>query len=321
MLPLVDRDWSVSRSRQVRDWKSTARRGLAVVEVFIVLAITFFVIFCVLIVLPRGRETARMATCQKNLMQIGIAVQLYQQTDRLYPTSNLTAAGPSGQSPVQKMLMGFMIPDFLEIRDLTQPPKPVGAPDPKAKVPGLICPSDARAGSLGSSLAISYRANAGDDFLGSTGPFAPGSSISAADVEAGDGLSFTAGFAERLIGTGRDDVPAPANYREQPGPITGPWVPNDQLNGRWRGDAGSSWADPGWRSAIYAHAIQPNSLTTSVATDGRTAALSASSAHPGRINVLMLDGSLRGTTPTINPAVWKSLGAFRSPTNNPEPRP
>ena len=39
-----------------------------------------------LMAMPRGRESARLAACQKNLAQIGLALALYDQTQRCLPT-------------------------------------------------------------------------------------------------------------------------------------------------------------------------------------------------------------------------------------------
>jgi len=287
---------------------------LGAVEVIVIMALVIFFVLCVLIVLPKGRETSRMAGCQKNLMQIGVALQLYEQANRHYPSTGKLANPTLGDSPVQAMLNALTLPDFLDIRDASKPPKPTEAPGRGAKVAGLACPSDPQATSGAFLTALSYRGNAGDNTDGSNGPFSPGV-VTPSMVEASDGLSFTAGFAERLVGTGRDGEPGPMNYAVVPGPVTGrPGGPAQ--NQRWRGDAGSSWSGPGWRSALYSHAVAPNASTSSIAEDGATASMTASSPHPGRINVWMLDGSLRGVTSTIDPSVWKAMGSIRSDSNS-----
>ena len=294
-----------------RSLRSTRREGYSVVEVVVVLAITGFAVCCVLTILPSGRETARLANCQKNLMQIGLAVQLYEQSHHRYPASQSVEPGSSGQSPIQIMLNSLMIADFRDLKSVDKLDLSTGVPRLGTRVPGLICPSDTNAHSEFSSTALSYRANVGDDFAGTNGPFAPNQSVASQSVENADGLSYTAGFAERLVGTGHDDEANQANYRSQSDPITGPCVATNKIGPEWRGDAGHSWADPGWRSAIYSHAIPPNLTTSCISRDGQTAAMTASSAHRGRINVWMLDGSLRGITPSINPAVWQALGGYK----------
>ena len=300
------------RRRQLR-----TTRGIGVVEVIVIVALVGFLIICLLISLPRGRETSRMAICQRNLMQIGVGLQLYEQANRRYPSGSPLANPPNGDSTISAMLHGLVLPDFLDLHDPTQPPKPLKPPIKGMRVPGLTCPSDTQVTAGTFLTGVSYRANVGDDTVGSNGPMAPGSLVSSQMVEEADGLSFTAGFAERLLGTGRDGDPGPMNYVEVPGPVTIRGGVDERS--AWRGDAGSSWTEPGWRSAIYSHSTPPDGSTSCVASDGRSATLTASSSHLGRINVGMLDGSLRGVAPTIDPKVWRAMGSIRSSLNLTEP--
>src|SRR5205823_309350 len=53
------------------------RYGRGAVEVIVVVGLLGFFLMWFLIWLPQGRETSRMAACQKNLMQIGLGLQLY----------------------------------------------------------------------------------------------------------------------------------------------------------------------------------------------------------------------------------------------------
>ena len=292
--------------------------GYSAVELVIVLAIVGFTACCLLMVLPGGRETARQAHCQKNLMQIGIGVQLYDQLHQRYPASQLSTADDSVKSPIQLMLESLSVDDFRDLRIGTELPKAKGAPLVVTRMPGLICPSDSYANSPRLSTGISYRANVGDDFGGTNGPFSSILPIGSHSVEESDGLSYTAGFAERLIGTGQDRIPDQANYLDVPNPITALDATTNIPGSKWLGDAGSSWAKNGWRSAIYSHAIPPNATKSRIAHDGQTAAMSASSAHPARVHVWMLDGSLRVVLPTIDLKVWKGLGSTQTnpPTND-----
>jgi len=283
------------------------RRGHGLVEVLTILAVVGFFLLWVLMALPRWRETARMAGCQKNLMQIGVALQLYHQANRQYPTVAPLGVGTPGDSTVKAMLDTLVLPDFLDLKGPDQKPKPSRATPPGVRVPGLACPSDPWAMAGRFAAPLSYRANTGDAASGLGGPFEPGRVATSAAIEAADGLSFTAAFAERLVGDGRDGEPGPMNYATAPGPIGDDGCP-DAPAGRWRGDAGSTWAEAGWRATLYNHALAPAAPRSCVAEDGRTAAIGASSSHANRINVLLMDGSLRGVTPTMSPAVWKALG-------------
>jgi prepilin-type processing-associated H-X9-DG protein len=281
-----------------------------------VVGIAGFFLLWVLMALPRGREQSRQTACQKHLMQIGHGLGFFHQNRQRYPT--VPALGPEpGDSPIRILLDGLAIPDLLELRDSTHPPRPTGAPPRRTRIPGLACPSDPNAMAGRFPAAISYRANTGDTTSGEHGPFQPGRSLSSSEVEAADGLSFTAAFAERLVGDGVDGRSGPVNYATSPGVVGSEGCPEAGPD-RWRGDAGSDWAEAGWRSTLYGHVLRPNGSPSCIAVDGRTAAIGASSAHPGRVNVLLLDGSLRGVTPQVDPKVWRSLGTV-GPAETPGP--
>ncbi|WP_435005810.1 DUF1559 domain-containing protein [Tundrisphaera lichenicola] len=274
----------------------------------VVVGLLAFFLMWVFIALPQGREKSRMVGCQQNLMQIGKGLELYHQANRRFP-SVPELGTRAGTSPIQAMLEGLVLPDLTGISDTKTPPKPTTAPPRGTRVPGLACPSDSNAMAGLFDGPISYRANTGASTSGQGGPFAPGRSTSIPEVEAADGLAYTASFAERLVGNGRDGQPARENYARPLGPIGPDGCPSlgDDL---WKGDAGSDWAEASWRSTLYGHALTPNATPSCIAEDGRTAAIGASSAHPNRVNVLMLDGSLRGITPTIDPKIWRAMGTI-----------
>ena len=288
---------------------SRRRAGWGLVEVIVVVGVVGFFLLWVMMALPRWRETSRMAGCQKNMMQIGFAVQLYHQGSRHYPTVPLLVGAP-GDSPIKAMLDTLALPDFRELDAAGKKPKAPGPAPAGVRVPGLACPSDPWAMAGTSTSVISYRANAGAATAGDNGPFAPGRLIDTAAIEAADGLSFTAAFAERQVGDGHDGQPGPVNYATGSGYIGEAGCP-DAPPDRWRGDAGSSWAEAGWRSTLYNHALPPDAPRSCIASDGRSATMGASSDHPGRINVLLMDGSLRGVTPGMSSKIWRALGTVR----------
>ncbi|WP_435018931.1 DUF1559 domain-containing protein [Tundrisphaera sp. TA3] len=274
-----------------------------------IVALAGFLLAVVLMALPRGRETARLAGCSKNLSQIGVALQLYHQAQGSWPTVPSLGEG-RGDAPVAALLDGLHLPDLVGLVDPLQPPKPSQAPARGKPVPGLTCPSDP--GAVAARPApTSYRATTGDTPSGQHGPFEPGRGSKSSEVEEGDGLSYTAGFAERLVGNGQD-APGTMNYAVVPGPI-GPDGCPEGSPGSWRGDAGTSWSDAGWKSTLYNHVLPPNAPRSCLAEDDQTAAIGASSGHLNRINVLYLDGSVRGVTPSIDLNIWRGMATMRTP--------
>jgi prepilin-type processing-associated H-X9-DG protein len=279
-----------------------ASRGLSLPEVVVVLAILMLLAMAVMIALPRMRENARMVGCQRSLMQIGMALALYNKSEKALPTvPPLKDVGPAAQGPLRALLETLALPDFHGLGDATRPPERRKSDVPGERpVPGFTCGSDPEASAGRFPAPTSYRACAGNDVAGTNGGFAPGQKRSLAEIEAGDGRSYTAAFSERLLGSGRDGDPRPSNYRQTPGTT-------------WKGDAGRSWTEASWRSTLYNHVLTPNSGPSSITEDGTTAEMGASSGHVRGVNVLMFDGSVRTFTPNVNAEVWKVLATPDSP--------
>lgn len=283
--------------------------GFGATELIVTVVIATLAILYLLLALPRGREASRRATCQRNLMQIGTALGLYHQSAGRLPAVVLGA-----DSPHTSMILELGRPDFLGLHDRAKaPPRVPGFRLVEGPVRGFVCPSDVEATSGRHPAPISYRANAGTGPEGADGPFAIGGSVTLAEVESADGASFTAAFAERLVGEGMASPgPSVSAYAVVPSPVVVVGCPEAPASAL-RGDAGASWRRSGWASTLYNHALEPNAPRSCVADDGRTALMGASSPHLDGAHVLMLDGSLRTYRPAVEPGVWKALGGFGTP--------
>lgn len=302
------------RSCSVSPDKNPARvsRGVTWPEVLVVVLVVGMLFLFVLAALPRRRETARLAGCRRNLMQIGAALAQYDRAEGHLPT--VPALGPqvTTGSPLAALLETLGLPDLAEIEpDGPLPRAQGGAVVGPRPIPGFTCPSD-RGWPAGTFTApVSYRATTGDRPDGQGGGFTPGRQTSVAEIERADGRAYTAAFAERLIGHGQDGVSAPWAYARVSGPLEGGGCPESSAS-RWRGDAGSSWDRPGWVSTLYNHGLPPNARPSCVSDDGRTAFMGASSGHVQGVNVLTFDGGVRTVRPSIAPAVWKALATTTS---------
>ena len=277
-------------------------------EVLVVLLIVSSFVLLGLFALPRQRETARTVGCRRNLMQVGVALVLFDRDQGHLPTIPILGAEPKPTGgPLKALLETLTLPDLTELSAVSSPPKPrPGRAPTERAVPGFVCPSDPYA-LTGSSFRapVSYRASTGDATLGVNGGFAPGRRVTLREIEDGDGLGFTAAFSERLLGRPGTDRGMRA-YQSVRGPLDGAACPASSA-GDWRRDAGSSWAEASWRSTLYNHALTPNAPRSCVTTDGSAAFLGASSAHSGGIHVLLFDGGVRLVGPTIAPPVWRAL--------------
>ncbi len=298
--------------------RGSRRRGMTAVEVLVVVAILAAIALMLMMAIPRGREQSRLAACQANLMPIGIALAIYDESQGHLPVVAVADDGAvRGDGPLKALLAVLDVPDLREAAVLKdRRPDRTGFVPGERAVPGFVCASDPGATAGRFAAPISYRAATGDDPDGRDGAFAPGRQIGLAAIEALDGTSFTAAFSERLVGDGRP-LPAPSNYARVPGPLAGAGCPPADPSS-WRGDAGSSWVAADWRSTLYNHAMAPNATPSCVADDGRAAVIGASSGHVDGVNLLALDGSVRTITPHVDAKVWREWGSLGKP---PEPAP
>jgi prepilin-type processing-associated H-X9-DG protein len=189
------------------------------------------------------------------------------------------------------------------------------------RIAAFICPSDPGV----RASACSYRGNTGIGNAFSTNAEHPDSGnglfpeavfVSLASVP--DGLSHTAAFSERVCGSSVGSGGSlERDYFTQPGFVitaddliracriaARPDNPRYKYGGRW-------WFWTGRERTLYNHAQVPNGsvpdcLQGQIMTAPGMA--SARSWHPGGVNVLMADGSVRFFLETISAPVWRSFG-------------
>jgi type II secretory pathway pseudopilin PulG len=284
------------------------RAALTLPEVILVAAICLIVALFLLSRLPRGREQARAVTCLSNLNQIGQTLGFFVQSEDAYPTVAEWAVpnAEPGTSILFILRNQANLSDFVNVNSQIDP-KSIKKKGERPAVPaGLRCPADR---TFGQPAASNYRANTGADSTGTTGPFAIGKRIAPAQIESGDGLAFTAAFAERLIGSGTT-TPGMADYVEvdkcddfRIETLTSPGA-------KWRFDAGHDWSRGDWTMSLYQHGIRPNATNSVVALQERCANMGSSSGHLGLVHVLLLDGSARSWRTTVDENVWRKLGSF-----------
>ncbi|MEW4567510.1 DUF1559 domain-containing protein [Tautonia sp. JC769] len=280
----------------------------------VVLVVVGILALLLMMGLTRSREVARSATCSRNLQQIGLALQVYEQVTRFVPyVPPLEGPERSSQGPLATILqqLGRTEVTGLDLQAGSEPGPPLAEPLAERYLPEFVCPSDPIATSRVFPAPVNYRANTGDRTEGRRGPFAPGLAIGFDEVEAGDGASYTAAFAERLVGTAGKSRETARDYHLVPGPIPQggcPAVPEAPP----QTDAGRSWLQLGWRSTLYSHASVPQSSRSCIDEQGRTAVMGASSGHVEGVRVLLMDGSVQVYSRSIDPAVWASLGTYRT---------
>jgi prepilin-type N-terminal cleavage/methylation domain-containing protein/prepilin-type processing-associated H-X9-DG protein len=206
----------------------------------------------------------------------------------------------------------------------------------------FICPSDSKPGNLnntngpGGSAQANYPNNVGGNrrFNGwiPTGPaYFPGWDTQIRGTQtlasAQDGTAYTAIFSEFIKGDGS----SPQDSRDGLSMVYQPNIdPNDNIgnlqgerinatrcqqfgltkNFSWKGER---WiqSDP-FRGGFYSHSMPPNRRScmywSGFGNDNFETMSSASSSHPGGVNVLFMDGTVRFVKSGVNYNVWYAIG-------------
>jgi prepilin-type N-terminal cleavage/methylation domain-containing protein/prepilin-type processing-associated H-X9-DG protein len=309
-----------------------AHRAFTLVELLVVIAIIGVLVALLLPAIQAAREAARRASCTNNLRQLGIAMQNCHAAQGTLP-SGRGAPAPKIFSP-QAYLLPYVEEGALNaLIDFKQAPVFVvvagipysGDANNAAaieSVPLLLCPSDAVAGRVPGSAygATNYVACTGSGKIdagtinNSDGVFFNGSHINFKHIT--DGTSHTVAFSERGLGPGLEfNSPAlPSDQRPNyilellsATPVSDAGCA-EPTNGTWYEARGAKWILGNYGNTLYNHYLTPNSETWDCMNlPQQKGFLAARSYHPGGVNALYCDGSVRFIEDEINWSPWRAL--------------
>ena len=339
--PLSDAPVSIQASR--RGFRLRPHRlGFTLVELLVVIAVIGILVGLLLPAVQSAREAARRMSCTNNLKQLGLALHMHHDTLGYFPSQrdrDKAPAPPSEQAFYRWGPLALMTP-YLEQTaiyraiDLKKPlyvfsPGPPPAvtthPDLTAsvatKVPTFLCPSDPLERVSAQWGATSYYANNGTALDG--GVYEDGDGLFFIDSRKGfrdvsDGTSNTAAFSESLVGSGAADSTRGAanatSNREQASvwnanaaTVTDSWCLDDSSTVVF--NRGEKWADGSVNDSGYHHFRRPNAEENDCYS--RYAAIkSARSRHPGGVNVVLADGSVRTVADTVERLTWQRVGSI-----------
>jgi prepilin-type N-terminal cleavage/methylation domain-containing protein/prepilin-type processing-associated H-X9-DG protein len=326
---------------------SARRGGFTLIELLVVIAIIGVLIALLLPAVQSAREAARRSQCTNNLKQFGLALHNYESANRSFPSGRIWALLPNGSYP--QIFSGtpnttwfeLMLP-FIEQQALYNAFNyllgaegiPGNLPNPAlgffanqtvcaTKIALFQCPSDedrvfqiptTYAGGLLSgpvatkgNYAVSWgNTNWRQRAIGTTQYLrSPFGHTTTRIAEVRDGLSNTVFVGEVLQGDRADvrgmmwsSVPGGGSFMTR-------FTPNkfqDYLNVLNNGD---------FLNQVVFCVSEPVNQLPCVGGAGDNEAFAASrSRHPGGVNVLLGDGSVRFIKDSVQPQVWIGLNTI-----------
>ena len=303
------------------------RRGFTLIELLVVIAIIAVLIALLLPAVQAAREAARRAQCVNNLKQLGLGLHMYHDINNRFPMgaqgrnpNSATAAypNPSYRHPFVVSLMpyyeqtalynayNFQAVLFQNVVNNTARLTPINV---------YLCPSDSpqvfrQAGANPPPLDVkgNYGVNWGISSFLTQGPIgsSPGARV------APFFLSYGASIAEITDGTTNTLAMMELIQTESPKTPPGGVSTLDRRARIWNDDSAcyqiSTRLGPNSQAPDYGRCVHtPLKAPCIDATDTANHYIGSRSRHPGGINALLCDGSVRFFKDSINLASWQAL--------------
>ena len=311
------------------------RTAFTLIELLVVIAIIAVLIGLLLPAVQKVRDAANRVKCQNNLKQMGLGLHNYQTALSEFPPAARYPAGPNDEPwSAPARLLDYLEQGNLQ-RQINWSLPPEAQPDlVGTRVPIFLCPSEINDKPFLEGDLRVYPINYGLNFgtwqvfnpatnEGGDGAFLPNRGLRQADFT--DGLSNTLAAAE---------VKAHTPYLRDGGNPAGPGVPPPvrpaalaTLGGELSEAGHTEWSDGKVHQTGFTTTFPPNTVVPytgggrtldvdfNSSREGRRtdrvtyAAVTARSYHSGGVvNVLLMDGSVRGFSKSTSLAVWRALG-------------
>ena len=301
---------SVSSQRRVR-------RGVTLIELLVVLVVIGLLLALILPAVFSARDAARRAQCANNLKQLGTAMSAYETLHGALP---LAQNGLSTFAMLLPQLDQKPIFNAINLQAGYTKGEPTNETVATMTLQTLLCPSGES--SINHYGLTNYAVNLGwgysSDYQPIPGPFSYSPKVfKALLAEVTDGLSQTAAMAEWRTGVpfgtkdriratfSIDIVVENANAHQGFAVLCDGIDPQTAKPGGPARGWGWLTSQPGYTS--YTQTLTPNRPSCTVGAPA-LGIFTASSTHPGGVNVLYLDGHVNFVKDNVDVNVWRSLG-------------
>ena len=326
----------------------TIRRGFTLIELLVVIAIIAVLIALLLPAVQAAREAARRTQCVNNLKQLGLGLHNYHQSIGSFPMGvSYTYGNYWGQWSAQALLLPYMEQQSIynscnfkfPLDDGNNGGTQANTTVNRTLIANFLCPSDGNAGRISGNIN-NYMLSEGTTALTpqtnpyqTTGLFTFQFSYSIANIT--DGTSNTIAGSEGVVGPPTNIVARGATYMNVSGMTTTPDAFQTLTSGQVPPGTtipatlatcltnpggvynlrGNQWANGDTNYTMFNTIVPPNSKQYNFGAcksggGGVDDAeyVNANSNHPGGVNVLFADGSVKFIKDSVSWQVWWGLG-------------
>ena len=298
-------------------------RGFTLIELLVVIAIIAVLISLLLPAVQSAREAARRIQCVNNLKQIGLGLHNYHESRGSLPGADMVfnVTELSALTQILPMLEQTSVYNSINFSFSYQ-----DLPNTTAMytvVSSFVCPSDKSDPLPALGAQTNYMADMGSGIVWQA-PIGPNMGMPAPNgvfhgdsattfAAITDGLSNTAFFSERVMADGNNAIVSPKSdvffARGAPATVDDAYqqcqaLDITDLHNQFPLFMGAPWL---CGQHVFTHVGGPNTRSCGFFISLR-AIMPPSSMHPGGVNTLMGDGSVRFIKDTINLPTWRALG-------------